>query len=72
MRMMIKSKLTSKAQTVVPRAVREHLKIGIGDELVYELRDGAVLIRPLRAVDDPFLLFEEWSGDADERAYGKL
>ena len=69
---MIKSKLTSKAQTVVPRAVREHLKLGIGDELVYELREGAVLIRPLRASDDPFLLFGEWNGEADDRAYGSL
>ena len=69
---MIKSKLTSKAQTVLPRAVREHLRVTAGDELVYELREGAVLIRPLRAAEDPFALFDEWNSEADDRTYGNL
>lgn len=73
---MITSKLTTKAQTVIPQAVRQHLGIGPGDEVEYELVDGAAVIKPKKVPsvlpDDPFALFGEWSGEADEEAYGDL
>lgn len=73
---MITSKLTSKAQTVIPQAVREHLKIGPGDEVEYELLEGAAVIRPSRTRaakgEDPFALFDEWAGENDQRAYDGL
>ncbi len=45
---MIASRITSKGQTTIPLAVRESLGIKEHDRLVYELRDGEAVIRPLR------------------------
>jgi antitoxin PrlF len=45
-----------------------------GDELVYNFEgDRVILTKGARGpVDDPFATFEEWSSDADQRAYGEL
>ncbi|WP_404381735.1 type II toxin-antitoxin system PrlF family antitoxin [Caenispirillum salinarum] len=69
---MISSKLTSKAQTVLPVAVREYLGVGPGDELVYELKDGQVVLRARKREDDPFVHFDEWSSDEDEQLFRDL
>lgn len=72
----ITSKVSVKSQTVIPLAVRQHLHIKAGDELEYELLDGAVVMRPKTvsdtAGDDPFGTFTEWSSPADEEAYNAL
>jgi antitoxin PrlF len=67
------SKISVKSQTVIPRSVRERLRLMPGDTLRYRLTDEGVLIdkAPIE-VDDPFATFSEWSGEADEKAYGKL
>ncbi|HYE00005.1 MAG TPA: AbrB/MazE/SpoVT family DNA-binding domain-containing protein [Alphaproteobacteria bacterium] len=74
--MAITSRLSSKAQTVLPQAVREYLKVGPGDQVEYELRDGCAILRPSRPrpepAEDPFVHFEEWAGEADEAAYADL
>jgi antitoxin PrlF len=74
--MSITSKLSVKAQTVLPLAVREHLHVGPGDEIEYDLREGFVLVRPVKRPpkpnDDPFRLFTEWASPADEAAYDDL
>lgn len=44
---MARSKLTSKAQTTVPKEVREKLGIGPGDVLDWEVADGEVRVLPL-------------------------
>ena len=71
---MIISKLTGKAQTTVPQAVRRALGIAPGDELAYEIDGGRVILtkagRP--AQDDPFAGFTEWASEADEHAYRSL
>ncbi len=41
---MITSKLTCKAQTTVPQAVRLALGVGAGDEIAYSVLDGKVLL----------------------------
>ncbi len=71
---MITSRITSKAQTTVPQAVRVALGLREGDELAYDIRDGQVLLSKARAQaqDDPFATFEEWDSEADRRAYGSL
>ncbi|MGH7062143.1 MAG: AbrB/MazE/SpoVT family DNA-binding domain-containing protein [Stellaceae bacterium] len=71
---MITSKLTSKAQTTIPAAVRAALRLKAGDELVYSVEgDRVVVTKAARdAIDDPFAAFDEWSSEADRRAYGKL
>ncbi len=68
------SRVSVKSQTVLPRAVREHLGVRPGDRLRYRMTDDAVLIdrAPASEVDDPFAMFSEWSGEADEKAYGDL
>jgi len=72
----ITSKISVKSQTVIPLAVRQHLQIKVGDELEYELMDGAVVVRPKvisnSLGDDPFGTFSEWTSQADEDAYGDL
>jgi antitoxin PrlF len=68
---MIVSKITSKAQTTIPLAVRKALRLSEGDSVSYQIEDGRVIltrVRPL-AEDDPFAVFGEWGGEADTRAY---
>ena len=71
---LITARLSAKAQTVIPKQIRNHLGIGPGDIIVFEERDGEVLIKPLRTrqTEDPFALFQEWSSDADEDGYADL
>jgi len=67
------SKITSKAQTVIPREVRARLGLKPGDRLKYCLTRKGVLIEKAEAEgDDPFATFTEWSSEADERAYKSL
>ena len=72
---MIVSKLTSKAQTTIPQPVRAALGLGPGDELLYEISDERVILTKSRRgtmTDDPFGAFEEWTSEADTKAYGDL
>lgn len=71
---MIVSRITSKAQTTVPQAVRNALGLRPGDDIAYEIRDGQVLLTKARpsAQDDPFAAFDEWAGEADRKAYAGL
>ena len=67
------SKITSKAQTVIPREVRDRLKLKPGDRLRYRFTPKGVLIEKADPEgDDPFATFTEWAGEADERAYKSL
>ncbi|MCP5432758.1 MAG: type II toxin-antitoxin system PrlF family antitoxin [Alphaproteobacteria bacterium] len=70
----VQSKITSKAQTVIPKAVREHLGLKPGDLVRYRMtRQGVLLERVTReAEDDPFATFTEWNGEADAEAYRDL
>ena len=72
---MITSRLTSKAQTTVPHAVRTALGLRPGDELAYTLADGHVVLTRRPAAqegDDPFATFGEWDSAEDARAYAGL
>ncbi len=71
---MIKSKLTTKSQTTIPRPVRVALGLEPGDEVVYEIDGPRVILRKaLSSVpDDPFAPFAEWESEADRKAYAKL
>jgi antitoxin PrlF len=68
------SKLTSKAQTVIPKSVRDKLGLKPGDLVRYVFEGKRVVIeRALtEAEDDPFATFTEWSSEADEKAYRSL
>jgi antitoxin PrlF len=71
---MITSKITSKAQTTIPQAVRAALRVRQGDELAYHIERGRVILTKASrlAADDPFATFAEWASENDRRAYGKL
>jgi antitoxin PrlF len=71
---MITSRLTTKAQTTIPQAVRSALRLAPGDDLAYAIEDGRVILSKARvtAPDDPFATFAEWDSEADRRAYGEL
>jgi antitoxin PrlF len=74
-RLVITSKLTSKAQTTIPQPIRAALKLKEGDELVYEIWGEQVLLTKARHVsegDNPFQTFGEWNSAADRKAYGDL
>ncbi len=43
---MAQSTITSKFQTTVPKEIRERLKLGTSDVLIWEIRDGAAEVRP--------------------------
>ncbi len=72
---MITSKLTTKAQTAVPQAVRAALRLEPGDELLYEIADQRVILTKVSRggkTGDPFHTFSEWNSAADTNVYGKL
>jgi antitoxin PrlF len=80
MNSMITSKLTSKAQTTMPPAVRTALGVREGDELACSIEDGRVVItrappklpRKGNPLEDPFATFWEWDTEEDERAFADL
>lgn len=71
---MITSKLTKKARTTIPQAVRVALGLCEGDEIAYSIEEGRVVLTraATEPVDDPFQTFTEWNYDADLRAYADL
>lgn len=69
---MIISRISSKAQTTIPRAVRAALGLREGDQLAYEIDGDRVVLSRAGAADDPFATFAEWNSDADARAYAGL
>ena len=71
----IVSKLTTKAQTTIPKPIRAALELQPGDELSYEILDGRVILTKVQrgtTPDDPFRTFEEWHSKADTKAYADL
>ncbi|MBB3146939.1 MULTISPECIES: AbrB/MazE/SpoVT family DNA-binding domain-containing protein [Phyllobacterium] len=72
---MITSKMTSKAQTTIPQAVRMALNLRPGDEIAYQIEDGRVILMRTETGahgDDPFATFSEWDSEADKKAYANL
>jgi antitoxin PrlF len=72
---MITSRLTSKAQTTIPRSIRTALHLREGDELVYQIEGDRVFLSKAqqdKVEDDPFRTFGEWDSVADSKAYAKL
>lgn len=59
------TKLSTKGQVVLPKEIRETLGISSGTEFEVEVRDGVLLLRPIRktTVDD-LLGILPWAGDA--------
>ncbi len=67
------SKISSKAQTVIPREVRERLRLKPGDRLRYRYTETGVMIeKDEDFADDPFATFTEWSTAEDDKAFENL
>lgn len=68
------SKVSVKSQTVLPREIRERLRIGPGDRIRYVINGDTVSIEKgnLAGEDDPFIAFTEWASDEDDKAFAKL
>jgi antitoxin PrlF len=67
------SKVSSRAQTVIPREVRERLGLEPGDLLAYRYTESGVVIEKCAPVrNDPFAAFTEWASPEDDEAYGGL
>ena len=79
MQQQIVGKITAKAQTTIPREVRERLGLRPGDNVVYELdaEGGGVRLRKLAPVDLAYLravqaTLSEWDSPEDDEAYADL
>jgi antitoxin PrlF len=68
------SKLTSKAQTVIPREIRMRLDLKPGDVVRYRQTDAGVVIDklPQQNDEDALAAFSEWTSAADDEAYASL
>lgn len=68
------ARVSTKAQLVLPKRIRERLGISPGDLVRFVERDGSVVIERLEREpgEDPFALFDEWSSAADAEAYEGL
>jgi len=66
------ARVTSKAQLVLPKAVRDQLKVGPGDSVVFHYGPEGVRIEKMLTEDDPFATFREWNSEADDEAYRDL
>ena len=71
---MIKSKLTGKAQTTIPQAIMNALRLRQGDEITYVIEGDRVILTKSEndSVENPFATSYEWSSDEDREAYLKL
>ncbi len=70
----VQSRLSSKGQTVIPKAVRDRLGLKTGDLIRFRVTEaGAVTLAKVKPQeDDPFATFSEWTSDEDEALYGRL
>ena len=69
---MILGKITAKAQTTIPRAVRIALGLKPGDDVMWDIAgDNVVMTRAPQAdaFTGNFEAFNEWSSEADCRAF---
>ena len=74
---MIQSRIGSKAQTTVPRAVRTALGLQAGDTLAYAIEEGRVVLTRVTDMSaDTFIgnfsTFTDWATEADAKAYADL
>jgi len=65
---MIHSRISSKAQTTIPRAVRDALGLKQGDAVAYQIDGDRVIMTRADAPDmfvNNFSTFTEWADEAD-------
>jgi antitoxin PrlF len=72
---MILGRITAKAQTTIPRAVRLALGLKPGDDVAWEIDGDQVVMSRARTNSDPFIgnfeSFTEWASEADCKAFDR-
>ena len=71
------SRLTSKAQTTIPKPVRKALGLNAGDVVVYDIADGGVTLSKAKPSDAAWVkglqtTLDEWTTPEDAAAYDDL
>jgi AbrB family looped-hinge helix DNA binding protein len=71
------SKITTKSQTTVPKAVRSALRLAPGDAIVYEVEGTTVTLRRAERPDAAYLgalrgTLSEWESPEDAAAFDDL
>ena len=72
------ARVTAKGQTTIPRDVRVALNLSAGDLISWEIKaDGTAVVRRIQPADIEYMravegTLSEWTGAADEEAYGDL
>ena len=71
------SRITSKYQATIPRAVRRVLGLKQGDRIGFQITDKQVKLRKITAADIEYMkalepTMSEWSSKNDEDAYRNL
>ena len=70
---MILGKITAKAQTTIPQAVRRALGLEPGDDIEWEIDEDRVIVSKAHRPRDPFIgnfsTFTEWASEADCKAF---
>ncbi len=71
------TKLTAKAQTTIPRQVRDVLQVGPGDSVVFTIQGETVTLGRAEKLDPRFLKlategFADWSSPEADDAFGNL
>jgi bifunctional DNA-binding transcriptional regulator/antitoxin component of YhaV-PrlF toxin-antitoxin module len=67
------SRLTSRQQVSLPRAVCERLALASGDQVRFVLTDRLVILeRESGTAPDPFFAFADWAMTEDDAAYAGL
>jgi antitoxin PrlF len=76
--MNITAKISSKAQTVLPKEVRRKLGVSPGDTIRFRDTDQGIVIEKLEpppgddACGDPFVAFAEWGTPEEDEAWKDL
>ncbi len=71
------SRLSSKGQVTIPKAVREELGLEPGDLVAYVVGDGGVRLERVEPFDAAYHAaiseaLEEWASPEDDEAFGDL
>ena len=71
------SRLSSKGQVTIPKAVRQAIGVKPGDLVGYEVKDGVVILQREESFDAAFHLalsgtLTEWNSPEDEKAFRDL
>lgn len=71
------STITQKGQATIPLEIRKKLDLHPGDKILFEVKDGDVVVKKISAFDFEYhralsATLSEWSSKEDDEAYDDL